>query len=279
MYALRYGYSVIRYVHDSGASESLNIGVVMVGEGFFEAKVETRYERLSHAFQGFDGDSYRNALARFQGALHQLRRDNDATPLFADHVRTVNAAIESIWPDTATSFTFSEPRSGVTNDLSAELAMLYQRMVSIQQPGPDENARRDDEQLWRQVYSPKLPAAVLGRLRPKKFVTNDVEVAFDRAIKNGKWHVIQPVSMDFKAADGMQRKAAQWLGTTVGLSEVSELGTIYFLLGAPKGGHRKAYERAKHLIGKSPVPHEIIEERQAEDLSRKLEALISGLHG
>jgi len=84
--------------------------------------------------------------------------------------------------------------------------------------------------------------------------------------------------MDFKVPDGMQRKAAQWLGTTVGLAEVAELGTIYFLLGAPKGGHRKAYERAKHLIDKSPVPHEIVEEQQAEELSRKLEALVSETH-
>jgi hypothetical protein len=85
--------------------------------------------------------------------------------------------------------------------------------------------------------------------------------------------------MDFKAAEGMQRKGTHWLGTTVGLGAVPDLARIYFLLGKPRAGHKKAYEKAKHLLDRSPVPHELIEEDQVDDLSRKLQELVDHGHG
>jgi hypothetical protein len=88
-------------------------------------------------------------------------------------------------------------------------------------------------------------------------------------MKNGAWHIIQPVSMDFQQPESMQKKASQWVGTAVGLKDVQDLGTIFFLLGEP-AKHRKAYERAKALLDQAPVRHQIIEEGNAELLIRRL---------
>ena len=56
------------------------------------------------------------------------------------------------------------------------------------------------------------------------------------------------------------------------LTQAQDLGTIFFLLGEP-ASHRKAYDRAKALLARAPVNHEIIEEHDAERFSRRLRAL------
>ena len=52
-----YCYSVLGYCHDPAVGEMLNIGVVLYapGNGFFRAKIDPHYTRLSNTFVGFDG--------------------------------------------------------------------------------------------------------------------------------------------------------------------------------------------------------------------------------
>ena len=79
--------------------------------------------------------------------------------------------------------------------------------------------------------------------------------------------------MDYKQAESMQRRAAQWLGTTIGLKDAKELGVVYFLLGEPKG-NKKAYARAKALLGETPVRHRLVEESEVGQFGRELLQLI-----
>jgi hypothetical protein len=147
-------------------------------------------------------------------------------------------------------------------------------MVTSQYGYSEEVTRLDDDYVWKRVYQAKLPESVVRRLTSKKFTTDSVDIEFDHALKNGAWHVVQPVSMDYKSGESMQRKASQWVGATVGLQGTPELARIFFLLGAPRPGHRKAYERAKSLLSQSPVATEIVEEKDAKHLGTVLEALI-----
>ena len=72
-----------------------------------------------------------------------------------------------------------------------------------------------------------------------------------------------------------QKKATQWVGTSVGLQDAHELGHIYFLLGKPsKNRHRKAYDRAKKLLDRAPISHDLIEENDVPKLVDRLEAIL-----
>ncbi|HLG59719.1 MAG TPA: DUF3037 domain-containing protein [Vicinamibacterales bacterium] len=268
-----YSYVVLRYVPDQGAGESLNVGVVLYSESsrFFDSKIDSHYERLSQAFATFDGPAYRRAVASLIHAFRGAERSLSDRPLLADD-RSLIDWLRTLMPDIGGSLSFTIPRHGIAEDLAEEVAVLYERMVQSQGTGSGEHTRRDDAQVWR-TYEKLLKPAISKQLRPKSFATDSVKVDFEHAIKNGAWHVIQPVSMDFQQPESMQRKASQWVGTAVGLNGAPELGTIFFLLGEP-AKHRKAYERAKALLDQAPVKHEIIEERDAERLNRRLLDLI-----
>ena len=171
-------------------------------------------------------------------------------------------------PDGGGSFAFSAPRHGIADDMREEVPALFERMVQSQKAGNDEQPRRDDAQVWRS-YEKTLKPALSKHFVPKSFATASVRIDFEHAVKNGAWHIVQPVSMDFKQPESMQRKASQWVGTAVGLQGAHDLGTIFFLLGAP-AKHRRAYERAKALLDQAPVRHEIVEERDASRLNQHL---------
>ena len=263
-----YSYVVLRYVPDLGAGEGLNIGVVVYSERarHFGQKIDKHYERLSNAFATFDGQAFRRTVANLRHAFRDAERRFSGAPLFSDD-RSLSDWLRALLPDGG-SLQFTTPRHGIADNLAEELAALYNRMVESQQAKTEETARRDDVQVWR-AYEKSLSPRVTRALQSKSFTTESVSVDFEHAIKNGAWHVIQPISMDFRQAESMQRKASQWAGTTMGLNGVHDLGTVFFLLGEPVA-HRQAYDRAKALLDRVPVPHEIVEERDAERLNRRL---------
>jgi hypothetical protein len=101
--------------------------------------------------------------------------------------------------------------------------------------------------------------------------TPEVEVKFNHAFKNEKWHVLQPLSMDYKRKENIQNKATRWLGNAVALEATPELGTLYLLLGPPVlETHRVAYTKAKNLLHKIKIKHELIEENEAENFADEI---------
>lgn len=273
-----YSYVVLRYVADAGAGEGLNVGVVVYSQQrqFLRLQVDSRYERLSQTFAGFNGTSFRRAVANLLIVFRGAEKSFEKQPLFVND-RSFTDWLTALVPDTGASLSFTPPRHGLASDLDRELALLFDRMVESQKAQADERPRRDDAQVWRGCAG-KIPLAVSTHITRKSFATSSVKMDFEHAVKNGRWHVIQPVSMDFKRADSMQRKASLWVGTVVGLREAEDLGSIIFLMGKPSPGHRRAYERAKALLNHVPGDHEIIEEQETDKLNRRLMALLDQPH-
>jgi hypothetical protein len=263
-----YSYVVLRYVPDPGAGEGLNVGVIIYSdaEPHFVHRIDSHYERLSRAFARFDGPAFRRTVNDLVRAFRDAQRSFASAPLFSND-RSLADWLKAVLPDGG-SLQFTSPRHGLSGDLAGELDALYARMVDSQKARAEDVPRRDDAQVWRD-YQRSLNPRVANALQTKAFTTPLVSVEFEHAVKNGAWHVIQPISMDYRQAEGIQRKASQWAGTAMGLAGVPDLGTVFFLLGEPHA-HRQAYDRAKALLDQVPVKHEIVEERDTESLNQRL---------
>src|SRR5438552_17908486 len=73
-----YTFSVIRYVHDPIAGESLNVGVLLFsGEAaILDVMLEYRYERSSATFARFDGERFKQVLCYFEAAVTSASDQN-----------------------------------------------------------------------------------------------------------------------------------------------------------------------------------------------------------
>jgi hypothetical protein len=275
MSRIPYSYCAVKYVHDPAVGEVLNIGVLMCApsEQFFAIKLEPRFERLSEAFAGFNGDLYRSLVRTLQVRVERLA--NSATnSLFAlgDSFEHVLGLSNLAVPDKGLSLQFGSPLAGIAYDLNDEIEHLFERLVSSQYARKKRD-HRSDEDVWQHFSRPLARKRLTEVLTSKTFVTPDYELKFDHAFKNGRWHVLEPVTMDYSRVQRIQEKAARILGDAVILDGNSEIDTLYLLLGKPElETHKAAYVKAKNLLHKIPVKNEIIDEDEAEDFANELAA-------
>jgi hypothetical protein len=266
-----YTYTVIKYLHDPASGEMLNIGVILCAPeaGFIDARLEYHHQRLSETFVNFDGEHYRQTLRRFMAGLDALRDRVTPETLFdlVDRPSDARRFGDIVWPDTDLSFQLSPVMAGITEDPALAIEAIFHRMVTSQYARKTTQARTDDD-VWA-IYQPSLVRRKIVRnLRPTVIQTTKVELKFEHAFKNEKWHVLQPMSMDYVRKEYIQNKAARWLGNGIGLQESPEIGCLYILFGPPQiEAHKAAYTRAKNLLHEMPVRHEFIEEDAAEQFA------------
>lgn len=272
-----YTYCVVRYVHDPAAGEALNVGVLAFSpsERWVACRVEPRYARLSSTFRDFTGHHYRAATRRMIAAVDSLKaRWRDEFPSIEGMPKTVDNVFRMLFPDPGLSLQRGEMYSGLAYDLEQAIVGIFDRMVASQHPEGSE-ARRTDTQVWSMFQEPLEKHGVLEALQPKRFSSSAFSIEFDYAWKNTEWHVFQPLSMDYRQADSLQRAATIWLGNATALKDQEELGELNILLGPPQSSaQRNAYARAKDLLHKMPVTHRLIEESEAEDFAQELASLI-----
>ena len=132
MTRLPYTYSIVGYVHDPAAGETLNVGVLLYAPSarYFGFRLEPRFKRLSEAFANFDGAQYRRTLRQFEQAVTCLWDSlTDGLPGMFDLPADLGALASKIWPDLEMSFRFGPTLAGVTDDARQALESVFQRMV------------------------------------------------------------------------------------------------------------------------------------------------------
>lgn len=280
MRKIPYTYSIVKYLHDASAGETLNIGVVMCAPSlsFIDARFTIHYERLSKTFANFGGDHYRDTITDLQFSIERLRGTNIAPTLFvmdSEH-NTVEDVIRKLAPDRGLSIQFGPVLAGLADNPEAELDRIYQDVVISQSP-KQLYFRRDDEEVWRTFRRPLSDRQVDKVLKPKSLKSPEgFEYTFQHAFKNENWHVLKPVALDYAQASGIQDKATKVLGEAIALQGSTELSTYYLLLGQPRfSSHKGAYVKAKNLLNKIPVKKEIFEESEAEQLADYLASYVA----
>lgn len=271
MKRLEFSYCLLRYVHDPRAGEALNLGVLVYCEELRRvfAQFEVHYDRMSSAFRGFDGDHYRSLIRRLDRGINRLNAEI-GNSLFSSGFSDVSAVFRSLVPDSGLSLQQGHVFYGVSDDIEAECARLFDLLVSSQAPLKQKKSRTDDE-VWS-VFSRRLVARnIVKYLQPREFSSGENNWKFDHTFKNEKWHILEPATMDYAAAERLQQKAAKLVGETTILSDNQEIGKIYILLGAPRqDGFQNAYIKAKNLLNKIPIPKILVEEHEAEDFAAEL---------
>jgi hypothetical protein len=269
-----YTYCVVRYIHDPAAGEALNIGVLLCAPeiDLISVKLEYHFERLSETFANFDGEAYRKLLKQLEAGVMRVA-DQESGALFRQHdvLTDAHKLAARLVPDRDLSLQFGPMMAGVSSDPADELHHIFVRMVQSQYP-EKRKERRTDEDVWAQFQKRLAGQCIIPYLRPKAFTSSEYSLKFDHAFKNQRWHVLQPVTMDYSRPEGLQERATKILGATTILQGDPELGKLYVLLGEPRNSsNRVAYEKAKNLLHKRmPVEHEIVEEREADEFAKEI---------
>ncbi len=273
-----YQYVVVRYVHNPAVGECLNVGVILCcrNANLMDAKFDSSYGRLSKAFARFEGEHYRRFVNRLSLSVERLADKLRAQELFPE-AYSFEAVLQNLMPDAGMSFQLGEVLAGITHDPASELEQIFARFVSSQYER-EQSPIRDDEAVWNVFRQPLKHEEILERLQPKTFRAEDLEYSFERAFKNGRWHVLESASFDYIRPESLKNKATQYLGIGTALANNPEMGKLYLLLGRPtRKNHIKQYESAKRLLSDHlQVEHELVEENEADKFAKDVAAFMKG---
>lgn len=283
MNQVEYSFAVLSYTHDPASGESLNVGVVLTAPDFPYANAlwEERTKRLSDAFRDFSAQTFNEAKRDFLHALGAHRFPYRQHRLFSE-ATDAGTLVRSIWPDGGLSYRVGRSGTGATTDPEATLRYLFERYVLDQQPIKRAEQGVSDEQVWKS-FQARSPLLRRIKLADEPFVVPvpGAPLEFDYAAKNGKWHLLQPLSFDLARSESIRDKAAKWAGFGHMISQHKEVAQLVFLLGAPQNPlNLQAYKEAKGFLGSVKLVSEILDDLDADDVDSRVASIVqnSGLH-
>ncbi|ODU66645.1 MAG: hypothetical protein ABT16_01285 [Rhodanobacter sp. SCN 65-17] len=263
-----YAASILRYIHDQVTGEFVNVGVVLFcGDRFFaEGRILSKTQRITQFFPVVQGRTIRRSLKairdRLSAAARVVRAEaslTQPTSAEANSDFVIRFAHEVVVEDDS-ALQWSKPFTGLTSEPASTLNHLFDRLVRKYE---SEYAyqKRSDAQVWN-VFSRELQARNLSsRIEEHEISARLETVKFKHALKNGRWHLLEPVSFDLMTAESIKDKAKRILGQMTVLKDSNADFQLHFLVGEPRSDEmREAYETALKILAKVPVPSDIFTE-------------------
>lgn len=275
-------YSILRYTHDVVTGEYINVGLALYSkpESFFRAQLLTRYQRLTQTFPGADGEAFKRHMEHLQRVFDRLAQEVNKrqTSFLGEWPEAIEEILINVITPDDSSLRFSEPSTGMTDDLEKLFENLYQRRIEYYL-STAEKASRTDEEVWQAFKKPLVEANIYNRLSRHVIQAGVDTFQFDYAWKNGAWNVLHPLSFDLMYATNMRKKAKEWLGSTILLGTVKEISHIYMLLGRPHKPNNeldRGYKDAKSILTKArtDIKVELVEEDRAEDFAKQIKPMV-----
>jgi hypothetical protein len=255
-------YSAIRYARDPFAGECLNVGVVLYAPDarFLQAEFESSTTRLSHAFRDFDRWTYLHAIDSFRRELATIQGATSEVGLHARGFTDVADVIRQIWADPNLSLHAGDVRPGMSADPRNALSDLFDALVVSQGSEHVKRVRREKEDVWRRVET-ELPE-VKRDFKAHTFRTEGFELKVEHTFRNGRLHVLEPLTFDYADKSGIFDVVTSWRGRLDLVANVSDQSQFYFVVGEP--GNREFRDAArkgiKILEGSETRPKVIPEE-------------------
>lgn len=272
----KYSYVILKYRHDFTAGEVLNIGLVMFAHETGQVGVLTSstYSRLSKTFAHFDGNQHREVLNRISSQIEAAGiRMTEGVLQPLERAKYVDAfqLVRSVWPDQGLSYFASLSSYGICENFEKELTELYDRFVLSQQDERAITERYDDDAVWRKLNRVLTEKGI--HLEPVSL--GPAEIQFEHAYKNGKWHIIEPISLDYVNPASIKERALNTVGKSVAMSNVAEFGTMNLIIARPsRTEHNRQFEIAVELLKQIRVKHKIVFEEDVEDFAATMEQQI-----
>lgn len=267
-----YTYTVLRYVHDVVSGEALNVGVVMhvQSTGLLEVRTRKTVGRLKQAFPDLDRQGFVEAM---KAVDRGLRAASGRLKHKALSDRQFDARIQAlqVLPEDDSALQWSPVGSGLTTNPAKTFENLYQRYVA--QYDRTSERRRTDEDVWRPVRGMLAARNVNIPFEHKVVASEQDQIEFKKAWKNGEWHAYEPLSLDLADADNIKDKARRWRGHLSAVAEGFEDDIkLHFVVGRPQAAAlMPAYESAKEILKGARFEPEVVDEHDVDDFVAALE--------
>jgi hypothetical protein len=227
----------LRYTHDQVTGEFVNVGIVVFApeHQFLEAKVVSRFSRISNFFEDINGYHLLHSLKHFQKELASVRNELAffGAEAIAKPAPSLTQITSRILVKDDSALQLSDVRTGMDLDLSHATEDLFYRMVDKYNIEPGGEVK-NDSYVWTKIYKSHFDKyGVTSHLQDHTIQTKTDKITFDKSWKNGSWHCYQTLAFDLKKEDSIKNKVYKWSGIIKALQAENESLNLYFLTTNP----------------------------------------------
>lgn len=273
-----YSYVLLRFMPDAMTGERLNVGLVFYcsKEHLLIARMRPSITRITQAFPGVSGPGLKRVLGWVQASINRyaVSFQKRSKPLFEIEPQSAADFAKIHLPDDDSSLQWSEEICGFTDNPAVEFERLFARLVT-NYDRPIERARRSDADIWLQ-YLRHFERAGLAPHLQEHVVSGDIEpYRFEHALKNGRWHCLEPMSFDLMRPESIKSKAREKFAAMSFLDRQDQDLKVYFLLGEPESDEgKRAAETAVKILLRSPIQSEIVHESAGQSFVDRMVSLV-----
>jgi hypothetical protein len=274
--AKSYSYVILRYVHDVGSGEFINVGVALLcaDDRYASALCRPTFGRVGKVFPDMNKEYFKTQMRHIQAKFEELG-DRLSSELPLEWSETIERLAHEILPADDSSLQWSPVGFGRTSDPAATLDQLFDRFIMRYEDAVCRERRTNDD-VWRSFKRTLESRQILQHFEPRRIEVADDSIEFEHCWQNGILHCLEPVSFDLADADGIRDKAHRWLGRITSVSAAPDRFRVYFLTARPQDESlQEAYENALNILRKIPGEKEIYTEQRAEELGSRIEAEIT----
>lgn len=239
-------YQILRYLPDRVSGEFVNLGIVAYDSSnrSLQSKFITRIGNISSFFPNINSRYLIKSIKSIQDNLFTFSNSLVSEITFG-HIENIDKITERVLPKDDSALVFSEVKKTLDIEVSSTVNDLFNRFINIHFSEEDDEVRRDKE-VWNKVYKKHFDEqGISSHLHHHKIKTQNDELEFDKAWKNGVWNCFETVSFNLTRTDAIKNKVYKWVGKLDELSSANEAIHIYLLSVLPH-----EHSELKHFIEK-----------------------------
>jgi hypothetical protein len=227
---ITYQYQILRFLPDRVNGEFINLGVVVYNpsENELIGKFNQKSHRISSMFPSANTRYIVRITKFFQQEIKAIS-ERLKSELYFEQLESLESFTKRILPKDDSALFFTEVKKGYDVNGSAALSDLYKKYV-LQNESDELKESTSDKEVWSKYYKEYFDnLGISSHLHSHTVVTNNDELEFEKAWKNGKWNCFESVSFDLTRPDAIKNKVYKWIGKIDELNTAKEPLNLYLL--------------------------------------------------
>jgi Protein of unknown function (DUF3037) len=267
-------YQILRYLPDRISGEFANLGIVALDQQnrILKSKFISRIGNISCFFPDINSRFLLSTIKTIQHDL-QLISERSKDELSFDKFDSIEQVTGKVLAKDDSALLFSEIKKTLDVDIETTVDDLFSRFVTVSALEGDDEVRRDKE-VWTKVYKKHFDeCGISGHLKPHNIKTQNDELVFDKAWKNGVWNCFETVSFNLTRTDAIKNKVYKWVGKLDELNTSEEPRHIYLLSVMPHR-HPELKSFIKKMISEKGTKNtkiDVISEEGARDITKAIQ--------
>jgi Protein of unknown function (DUF3037) len=271
---IKFGYTVLRYVHDITTQEFVNVGVLIYApeNRILRLKCNPELRRVHSLFPSAEPKQLKTLLHQLQEAFDTYAARIAPGSREVSIPDEIMRAAAQVLPKDSSALQWASAGGGYAGSLDTAMEGLFARYVQHHEHVGHGGRRSGRSAVLNPFRKELKESGVLDYLKPRVLKGELESYQFPLSWKNRVYHCYEAVNLNLKKPAEVHARAFEWVGRALDLDHSKEKHSLHLLVAEPVLAElRPAYRDTCDALKKAlPSSAEIVQQDKIEAFSREV---------